>query len=63
MICNLPFLFFGYKHIGRNFFISSSFAIALLAIVEFPLKTIGPFVTDPLLALFSVDYYWVQVLE
>ena len=50
LICNLPFLFFGYKHIGRNFFISSSFAIALLAIVEFPLKTIGPFVTDPLLA-------------
>ncbi|AXH98798.1 YitT family protein [Sporosarcina sp. PTS2304] len=50
LICNLPFLFFGYKHIGKNFFISSSYAIALLAIVEFPLKSLGPFVTDPLLA-------------
>lgn len=50
LILNLPFLFFGYKHIGKNFFISSSYAIALLAIVEFPLKTVGPFVTDSLLA-------------
>ncbi|CAM3164097.1 YitT family protein [Filibacter tadaridae] len=50
LIVNLPFLFFGYKHIGKNFFFSSSYAIALLAIVEFPLKSVGPFVTDPLLA-------------
>nr|WP_233194233.1 YitT family protein [Sporosarcina sp. P21c] len=50
LLLNLPFLFFGYKHIGKNFFFSSSYAIALLAIVEFPLKTLGPFVTDSLLA-------------
>ncbi|PIC71900.1 MULTISPECIES: YitT family protein [unclassified Sporosarcina] len=50
LILNLPFLFFGYKHIGKNFFFSSSYSIALLAIVEFPLKTLGPFVTDSLLA-------------
>ena len=50
LIINLPFLFFGYKHIGKNFFISSSIAILLLAVIEFPLKTVGPFVTDPLLA-------------
>lgn len=50
LILNLPFLFFGYKHIGKNFFFSSSYAIALLAIVEFPLKKLGPFVTDSLLA-------------
>lgn len=50
LVINLPFLFFGYKHIGKNFFISSSVAIVLLAIIEFPLKSVGPFVTDPLLA-------------
>lgn len=50
LIINLPFLFFGYKHIGKNFFISSSVAIILLAVIEFPLKSVGPFVTDPLLA-------------
>lgn len=50
LMINIPFLFFGYKHIGKNFFISSSYAITFLAIVEFPLKSVGPFVTDPLLA-------------
>lgn len=47
---NLPFLFFGYKHIGRSFFISSIFAIVALAIIEFPLHPIPGFVDDPLLA-------------
>lgn len=47
---NLPFLYFGYKHIGRNFFISSIFAIVSLAIVEFPLHPLPAVVTDPLLA-------------
>ncbi|GKV69468.1 YitT family protein [Sporosarcina sp. NCCP-2716] len=50
LVFNLPFVFFGYKHIGKNFFISSTFAIVFLAIIEFPLKAVGPFVTDPLLA-------------
>lgn len=47
---NLPFLFFGYKHIGKSFFISSIFAIVALAIVEFPLHPIPGFIDDPLLA-------------
>ncbi|RNF38099.1 YitT family protein [Planococcus salinus] len=47
---NLPFLFSGYKYIGRNFFISSIFAIVALAILEIPLHSIEPFVDDPLLA-------------
>ena len=50
LLINLPFLFFGYKYIGRNFFISSAFAIIALALVEIPLKSVEPFVTDPLLA-------------
>lgn len=50
LVLNLPFVFFGYKYIGKNFFLSSSFAIVFLAVIEFPLKAIGPFVTDPLLA-------------
>ena len=50
LILNLPFVFFGYKHIGKNFFLSSTFAIVFLAVIEFPLKAVGPFVTDPLLA-------------
>ncbi|ANU14655.1 YitT family protein [Planococcus halocryophilus] len=47
---NLPFLYFGYKHIGRNFFISSIFAIVSLALIEIPMHKIEPFVEDPLLA-------------
>lgn len=50
VIINLPFLYFGYKHIGRNFFISSIFAIVALALIEIPMHRIEPFVEDPLLA-------------
>ena len=50
VVINLPFLYFGYKHIGRNFFISSIFAIVALAIIEFPLHPIPGVVDDPLLA-------------
>ncbi len=50
LFVNMPFLYFGYKHIGKSFFFSSSYAIAFLAIVEFPLQSLGPFVTDSLLA-------------
>lgn len=50
VIINLPFLFFGYKHIGKSFLISSVFAIVALAIIEFPLHPIPGFVDDPLLA-------------
>lgn len=50
VIINLPFLFSGYKHIGRNFFVSSIFSIVALAILEIPMHFFNPFVTDPLLA-------------
>lgn len=50
VVINLPFLFFGYKHIGKNFFLSSIFAIVSLAIIEFPLHPIPGVVDDPLLA-------------
>lgn len=50
VVINLPFLFFGYKHIGRNFFLSSIFSIVALAIVEVPMHRFEPFVDDPLLA-------------
>lgn len=47
---NLPFLFFGYKYIGRNFFISSIFAIVALALFQIPLHPIPGVIDDPLLA-------------
>lgn len=47
---NLPFLFFGYKYIGRNFFVSSIFAIVALAIFQVPLHPIPGVIDDPLLA-------------
>lgn len=49
-IINLPFLYFGYKHIGKNFFFSSLFSIILLAIIEPNLHYINAFTTEPLLA-------------
>lgn len=50
VLINLPFLFAGYKHIGRTFFMSSIFSIVALAIIEIPLHAFDPFVGDPLLA-------------
>lgn len=49
-IINLPFLFFGYKYIGKSFFISSGFGILVLAIVEPSISHINPVTNDPLLA-------------
>ncbi|HLQ96437.1 MAG TPA: YitT family protein [Pseudogracilibacillus sp.] len=49
-ILNLPFLIFGYKYIGKNFFFSSLFSIILLAIIEPNLKIFDSVTTDPLLA-------------
>ncbi len=50
LVLNLPFLFAGYKHIGKNFFISSGIAIVLLALIEMYVKGMDPFTTEPLLA-------------
>ena len=49
-IINLPFLYFGYKHIGKNFFISSLFSIILLAVIEPNLQPFSPVTSEPLLA-------------
>src|SRR5690606_449444 len=50
IIFNIPFLFAGYKHIGKNFCFSSLFGIAALAVVESQLHHFSPFTTEPLLA-------------
>lgn len=49
-IINLPFLYFGYKHIGKNFFFSSLFSIIILALIEPNLQHLEPFTHEPLLA-------------
>lgn len=49
-IINLPFLFAGYKYIGKNFCISSLYSIIMLAIIEFLLEHFEPITTQPLLA-------------
>jgi uncharacterized membrane-anchored protein YitT (DUF2179 family) len=50
LVINLPFLFAGYKYIGKNFCISSLFAIIMLAIVESSLHHFEALTTEPLLA-------------
>lgn len=50
IILNLPFMYSGYKQIGKTFLISSLFAIVSLAMVERYLHHFDPFVDDPILA-------------
>lgn len=47
---NIPFLLFGYKYIGKSFFISSLFGILVLAIIEPNLQHFNAITTEPLLA-------------
>src|SRR5699024_7966888 len=47
---NIPFLLFGYKYIGKNFFFSSLFSIFVLAIIEPSLQRFESITTEPLLA-------------
>src|SRR5699024_2934800 len=49
-VINIPFLFFGYKYIGKSFFISSLFSIILLAVIEPSLKNLTAVTAEPLLA-------------
>lgn len=49
-IFNLPFLFAGYKFIGKNFVISSLFSIVALALIEPALHSFAPATDDALLA-------------
>jgi uncharacterized membrane-anchored protein YitT (DUF2179 family) len=47
---NLPFLFLGYKQIGKTFALSTLFAVVVLAIGVTLLHPIPPITIDPLLA-------------
>ncbi|TYR81633.1 YitT family protein [Priestia megaterium] len=50
VLFNIPFLYAGYKHIGRNFCFSSMFAVVALSIVESQLHHISAVTSEPLLA-------------
>ncbi|GAK09074.1 YitT family protein [Geomicrobium sp. JCM 19038] len=50
LIINLPFLFFGLKHIGPQFFVTSLFAIVVMAISEQQLAHMDSFIHEPLVS-------------
>lgn len=50
VLLNLPFMYSGYKQIGKTFMLSSLFAVFSLAIIQQLLTGIDPFVTEPVLA-------------
>jgi uncharacterized membrane-anchored protein YitT (DUF2179 family) len=49
-ILNLPFLFLGYKQIGKTFALSTLFAVLLMSAGTTLLMPVQPFTIDPLLA-------------
>ena len=49
-IFNIPFLYLGYKQIGKGFSIASVFGIVILSIATSYFHSIPPLVTDPFLA-------------
>lgn len=50
ILINLPFLYVGYKQIGKSFTISTLFAIACISVFSACMHDIPPLVRDPLLA-------------
>ncbi|EDL64452.1 YitT family protein [Bacillus sp. SG-1] len=50
VVLNLPFMYSGYKHIGKTFVISSLVGVVALAIIESLLHHVEPFVTEEILA-------------
>ncbi|KFM98546.1 YitT family protein [Bacillus clarus] len=50
VILNIPFMYSGYKQIGKTFMLSSAFAIVALAFIESTLHSFKPFTTEPILA-------------
>ncbi len=50
VMLNLPFMYSGYKQIGKTFVVSSLFAIVALAVIESLLHQFDPFVTEKILA-------------
>lgn len=50
VILNLPFMYSGYKQIGKTFMFSSIFAVVCLAVIEGALHRFHPFTAEPILA-------------
>lgn len=50
VLLNIPFLYFGYKQIGKTFMFSSLFGIVGLAVLENSLHQFDPFTNQPILA-------------
>ncbi|QIW17090.1 YitT family protein [Bacillus thuringiensis] len=50
VILNIPFMYSGYKQIGKTFMLSSAFGIVALAFIESTLHAVPPFTTEPILA-------------
>ncbi|HEX6922303.1 MAG TPA: YitT family protein [Bacillales bacterium] len=50
VILNLPFMYYGYKQIGKTFFSSAMFGIICLSLIEAGLHNIEPFTNQPILA-------------
>ena len=50
-VINLPFLYIGYKQIGKTFTISSAYGIAILSVSTAMLHHVEPFTDDKILAV------------
>ena len=50
VILNLPFLFLGYKQIGKTFALSTLYSVLIMSIGTFLLHSVQAFTNDPLLA-------------
>ncbi|CAG7631238.1 YitT family protein [Paenibacillus allorhizosphaerae] len=50
LLFNLPFLFIGYKQIGKTFALSTLFAVTVMSIGTYLLHPVKPLTIDPLLA-------------
>ncbi|EKU71314.1 YitT family protein [Selenomonas sp. F0473] len=50
VIYNIPFIYMGYRHIGKNFALSTVFAIVMLSVWTAVLHAVSPVTNDPFLA-------------
>lgn len=50
VLLNLPFMYSGYKQIGKTFMVSSIFAVVCLAVIETLLHSLQPFTSESILA-------------
>ncbi|MBB5324731.1 uncharacterized membrane-anchored protein YitT (DUF2179 family) [Anoxybacillus tepidamans] len=50
VLLNAPFMYYGYKQIGKTFMFSSIFGIVCLAVVERALHRLAPLTNEPILA-------------